>query len=147
MVTLPAMTRWEGVAAEYEVLGLSPGRHAMALLRSSLRTKDPFMTSAQVADAPDGASVRMAGLVVCRQRPSTAKGVVFLSLEDEYGMANVVVYTGLLERQRTLILTEPFLAVHGRAQRQGSVVHIVAHHFERPDVQTDRLIRVSHDFH
>ncbi len=147
MVELQPMTRWEGVAAEYEVLGLSPGRQAMALLRPSLKSFGDLKTSAQVSVLPEGSQVQFAGLVVCRQRPSTAKGIVFLSMEDEYGLANVVVYPHLLERERTVILTEPFLVVRGRIQRQGSVVHIVARTFERPDVQTDRLIRVSHDFH
>ena len=90
--------------------------------------------------------VRVAGLVVCRQRPSTAKGVLFVSLEDEYGIANLVVWPQLFERQRTLILTQPFLIVQGRVQRQGTVVHIVARDFERPNMHTDRLIAVSHDF-
>jgi error-prone DNA polymerase len=72
--------------------------------------------------------------------------VVFVSLEDEYGIANVVVYPTLMERQRVLILRESFLTVRGRIQRQGTVVHIVARSFERLDVRTDRLIRVSHDF-
>ena len=104
------------------------------------------MTTAQATAQPDGAEVRVAGLVVCRQRPSTAKGVVFVSLEDEYGIANVVVYPTLMERQRALILREPFLTVRGRVQRQGTVVHIVAHRFERLELRTDRLVRVSHDF-
>jgi error-prone DNA polymerase len=147
MVALPAMTRWEGLEAEYEVLGLSPGQQAMALLRSSLRSFGDLRTTAQVGALPDGTEVQLAGLVVCRQRPSTAKGIVFLSMEDEYGLANVVVYPQLLERERRTILGEPFLIVRGRVQRQGSVVHIVAHGFQRPDIQMDRLIRVSHDFH
>jgi error-prone DNA polymerase len=146
MVALPSMSRWEGMAAEYEVLGLAPGQQATALLRPSLRGFGTLKTSAEVAALPDGADVQMAGLVVCRQRPSTAKGVVFLSFEDEYGLANIVVYPHLLERQRRVILAEPFLVVRGRVQRQGSVVHVVARDFQRPDVQTDRLIRVSHDF-
>ena len=119
----------------------------MALLRPSLRSFGDLKTSAQVNALPEGSQIQLAGLVVCRQRPSTAKGVVFVSLEDEYGLANVVVYPALLERQRTLILTESFLVVRGRVQRQGLVVHIVAREFERPNIQTDRLIRVSHDFH
>jgi error-prone DNA polymerase len=147
MVALPSMSRWEGLAAEYEVLGLSPGQQAMGVLRPSLKGFGELSTSAQVAALPDDTEVRLAGLVVCRQRPSTAKGLVFLSMEDEYGLANVVVYPQLLDRERRLILGEPFLIVRGRVQRQGTVVHIVAHGFERPDIHTDRLIRVSHDFH
>ena len=157
MVTLPSMTAWEQVAAEYEILGLSPEQHAMALLRRYLergtgeprgeRGKNSILPTAHAVDLPEGTEVCLAGLVVCRQRPSTAKGVLFVSLEDEYGIANVVVYPPLFDAQRTLILTQPFLLVYGRVQRQGTVVHIIARRFERPVVHTDRLIAVSHDFH
>jgi error-prone DNA polymerase len=145
LAELPGMSAWEQVAAEYEILGLSPDHQAMALLRKGL---DPeLVTSAQAALFPDETEVRLAGLVVCRQRPSTAKGVLFISLEDEYGIANLVVWSHLFERQRMLILTQPFLIVRGVVQHQGSVVHIIAREFERPNVRTDRLIAVSHDFH
>ena len=138
------MTEWEEVAAEYEILGLSPNQQAMQLIRGTI-DRD-IKTSAEAVELPEGTQVRVAGLAVCRQRPSTAKDIVFISLEDEYGMANLVVYPQVFDRQRTLIVTTPFLIVRGRVQRQGEVVHIVAHEFERLDVRTDRLIRVSHDF-
>jgi len=144
MVKLAPMSEWEAVAAEYEVLGLSPEQHAMALIRGHIDAD--IKTTAEAVLAPEGSEVRVAGLAVCRQRPSTAKDIVFISLEDEYGMANLVVYPQLFDRQRMLIVTTPFLIVRGRVQRQGEVVHIVAHDFERLDVRTDRLIRVSHDF-
>ncbi len=144
-VALPALSAWEQMVGEYGTMGLSPEGNAMALLRPVL--DGDLVSSAQVLDLPEGAQVRVAGLVVCRQRPSTAKGVIFLSLEDEYGMANAVVYPPLFERQRTLILTEPFLIVRGRIQRQGTVTHIIAQRFERPDVPGERLVKVSHDFH
>jgi error-prone DNA polymerase len=144
-VALPPLSGWEQTVAEYQTLGLSPERNAMALLRPAL--DGDLVTSAQLTDLPDGTEVRVAGLVVCRQRPSTAKGVIFLSLEDEYGIANAVIAPPLFERQRTLILTEPFLILRGRIQRQGIVIHVIAHRFERPTVPGDRLLRVSHDFH
>ena len=144
-VALPAMSGWDQTVAEYQTLGLSPERNAMALLRSSL---DPdLVTSAQVNELAEGTYVRVAGLVVVRQRPSTAKGVIFISLEDEYGIANAVVYPPLFERQRTTILMEPFLIVRGRIQRTGTVTHIISHSFERPILPADTLLRVSHDFH
>ena len=144
MVQLTPMTEWEEVAAEYEILGLSPDRQAMALIRGHI--DQDIKTTAEAVEKAEGAEVRVAGLAVCRQRPSTAKDIVFISLEDEYGLANLVVYPQVFDRQRTLIVTTPFLIVRGRIQRQGEVVHIVAHEFERLDVRTDRLIRVSHDF-
>lgn len=145
LVALPPMSPWEETAAEYAIMGLAPAQQAMGLVRSALGTG--ILTSAQATDLPDGAIVRVAGLAVCRQRPSTAKGVLFVSLEDEYGIANLVVYPPLFERQRTLILGEPFLIARGRVQRQGTVVHIVAQHFERANVHSERLINVSHNFH
>jgi error-prone DNA polymerase len=169
-VALAPMTNWEALAAEYETIGLSPNQHAMEVLRPALRSAEnqvlspekptristqhsahstqhwELRTSAEVRAIPDGQTVRLAGLVTCRQRPSTAKGVVFVSLEDEYGLANVVVYARLFHQQRRLLLTEAFLIVQGRVQRQGDVVHIVAHHFEQPRIQNGHLIRVSHDF-
>ncbi len=138
------MTAWEEVAAEYEIIGLSPDQQAMELIRGHL-DKD-IKTSAEAVASPEGTEVRVAGLAVCRQRPSTAKDIVFISLEDEYGLANLVVYPQLFDRQRTLIVSSAFLIARGRVQRQRDVVHIVAHEFERLDVRTDRLIRVSHDF-
>jgi len=138
------MTEWEEVAAEYEILGLSPDQQAMALIRGQLDAD--IKTSAEAVQLPEGTRVRLAGLAVCRQRPSTAKDIVFISLEDEFGLANLVVYPQVFDRQRTLIVTTPFLIVRGRVQRQGDVVHIVPQDFERLDVRTDRLIRVSHDF-
>jgi error-prone DNA polymerase len=144
-VALPAMSGWDQTVAEYQTLGLSPERHAMALLRSALDGN--LVTSAQVDKIPEGTQVRVAGLVVCRQRPSTAKGVIFISLEDEYGIANAVVYPPLFERQRTTILMEPFLIVRGRIQRSGTVTHIISQSFERPTLPADTLLRVSHDFH
>ena len=166
MVQLAPMTEWEEVAAEYETLGLAPRQQAMAYLRPALERAEaaaresapsrsrrggggvvsPLLTSAAIQTVPDGAKVRVAGLVTCRQRPSTAKGIVFVSLEDELGLANVVVYAKLFERQRTLLITQPFLIVEGRVQRQQTVTHIIADHFERPEIHTDRLISVSHDF-
>jgi error-prone DNA polymerase len=156
MVPLPAMTAWEAVATEYETLGLSPAYQAMALLRPALIAAEareavpgraPLRTSAEVESLAEGTPVRLAGLVTCRQRPSTAKGVVFVSLEDELGLANVVVYEKLFDRQRTLLVTQPFLIVRGRVQRQGQVVHIIADEFERANVQGERLVNISRDFH
>lgn len=165
MVELPPMSAWEEVAGEYETLGLSPRYQAMALLRPALQAAQtsnslppgggglgrggnlPLLTVAEVEAQPDGATVRLAGLVTCRQRPSTAKGVVFVSLEDEFGLANVVVYEKLFNRERTLLVTQPFVIVQGRVQRQGAVVHIVADHFERAHVESQYLINISRDFH
>jgi error-prone DNA polymerase len=116
----------------------------MALLRSSLGSD--IVTSAQVVDLDADTEVRVAGLVTCRQRPSTAKGVVFVSLEDEFGLTNVVVYSDLFDRERMLLVSAPMLIVHGRIQRQNGIVHVVARSFEQLEAPGERLARVSHDF-
>ncbi|MBX6342423.1 MAG: error-prone DNA polymerase, partial [Thermomicrobiaceae bacterium] len=107
MVALRPMSPWEQMAAEYQTLGLSPHYHPLGLLRPHLA--EDIASTADLAALPHGARVRVAGLVVCRQRPVTAKGITFLLLEDERGLVNVVVYPALYEEQRLLVRGEPFL--------------------------------------
>ena len=111
MVELPAMTDWDRMAADYAVLGLSPGHHPMAFLRPQLH--EGVVPSRMLESLPDGAPVEVAGLVVCRQRPGTAKGFVFLVLEDEFGLVNVVVKPDLYERAA---LAGADRALRGRAR-------------------------------
>jgi error-prone DNA polymerase len=127
MVELPAMTDWDRMAADYAVLGLSPGSHPMAFLRPQLH--EGIVPSRMLERLPDGAAVEVAGLVVCRQRPGTAKGFVFLVLEDEFGMVNVVTKPDLYERQRALVRTEPFVIVRGQLQRRDGTVNLLAESF------------------
>jgi error-prone DNA polymerase len=127
MVQLPAMTDWDRMVADYAVLGLSPNHHPMAFLRSRLH--EGVVASRMLESLPDGTPVEVAGLVVCRQRPGTAKGFVFLVLEDEFGLVNVVVKPGLHERQRSLVRTEPFVIVRGELQRRDGVINLIAERF------------------
>lgn len=122
MVTLPDMDEWERMAADYRLLGLSPSYHPMALWRRTAAGRhSDLLTAAQMRNVRDGARVRTAGLVACRQRPGTAKGFVFLLLEDETGMTNVVVRPDLYEAERSVIRGEAYLYVEGVAQiRSGS---------------------------
>ncbi len=124
MVDLRPMTNWDRMVVDYAVLGLSPGYHPMAFLRDGLH--EGVVPSAMLGALPDGARVEVAGLVACRQRPGTAKGFVFLVLEDEFGLVNVIVKPGLHERQRPLVRTEPFVIVRGRLQRRDGTVNVVA---------------------
>ncbi|MEE9284899.1 MAG: error-prone DNA polymerase, partial [Dehalococcoidia bacterium] len=124
MVELAPMTDWDRMAADYAVLGLSPDHHPMAFLRPQLH--EGIVPSRMLEWLPDGASVEVAGLVVCRQKPGTAKGFVFLVLEDEFGLTNVVVKPGLHERQRPLVRGEPFVIVRGELQRRDGTVNVVA---------------------
>jgi error-prone DNA polymerase len=127
MVALPQMTEWERMTADYSILALSPNYHPMGLIRPHLH--DGIVSTAHLEHLPDGTQVEMAGLVVCRQRPMTAKGFVFMLLEDEFGMANVVVKPQLYERYRSLVRAEPFVLVSGELQRRDGTTNLIAQDF------------------
>jgi error-prone DNA polymerase len=124
MVPLPEMTDWERMAADFGILALSPNYHPMGLMRPHLH--EGIVSTAHLERLPDGTQVEVAGLVVCRQRPMTAKGFVFMLLEDEFGMANVVVKPQLYERYRSLVRAEPFVLVQGELQRRDGTTNVIA---------------------
>lgn len=124
MVALPEMTDWERMAADYGILALSPHYHPMGLMRPHLHKG--IVSTAHLERLSDGTQVEVAGLVVCRQQPMTAKGFVFLLLEDEFGMANVVVKPQLYERYRSLVRAEPFVLVSGELQRRDGTTNVIA---------------------
>lgn len=124
-VSLPGMSVLEVIAADYATTGLSAREHIMARLRPGLPRR--VLTVSAVSQAKDGARVCTAGLVVARQRPETAMGVLFLLLEDETGMLNVVVRPGLYERRRAVIRGENMLTVEGRVQKRDGVLSLLAH--------------------
>ena len=95
----------------------------------------------------DGRRVRYAGMVICRQRPGTASGVVFLTLEDESGFVNVVIWSRVYEEHAVLIKTRSFLGVTGKLQVQDGVTHLVAESFWRPPIDAEPESGGSHDFH
>jgi error-prone DNA polymerase len=97
-----------------------------------------------VESLADGAQVEVAGLVVCRQRPGTAKGFVFMVLEDEYGLVNVIVKPNLYERARNIVRTEPFLVIKGELQRRDGITNLIAR--EAVPFRVGDLAPVSHDF-
>lgn len=151
MASLPALSAWEEVAWDYDRLGLSPGRHPMALVRPLLH--EGLITSRHLGGVrnpnrlPQGMVVEMAGMVVTRQRPVTASGVMFMLLEDEFGLANVVVHVGLQERQRELVRMEPFVIVRGRVDNeQSGFPNIVAESFRRCPLPGWIERPESHDF-
>jgi error-prone DNA polymerase len=124
MVQLPDMTDWERMVADYGLLGLSPSYHPMALLRGDVPSD--VLTAEQVRASRDGVHVRTAGLVVCRQRPGTAKGFVFLLLEDETGVVNVVIRPDLYEVQRSTIRGEAYLCIEGTVQLHSGTLNVIA---------------------
>ncbi|MGI9148377.1 MAG: DNA polymerase III subunit alpha [Chloroflexota bacterium] len=124
MVRLKDMTDWERMVADYGLLGLSPSYHPLALLRRDLPSD--VLDAEQVRASHDGVRVRAAGMVVCRQRPGTAKGFVFLLLEDETGLVNVVVRPDLYEAQRSTIRGEPYLCIEGTVQLHSGTLNLIA---------------------
>ena len=125
MVRLPDMTDWERMVADYGLLGLSPSYHPMALLRGDLPSD--VLNAEHVRASSNGAHIRTAGLVVCRQRPGTAKGFVFLLLEDETGVVNIVIKPDLYEAQRSTIRGESYLCIEGRVQLHSGTLNVIAH--------------------
>jgi error-prone DNA polymerase len=119
------MTEIERLEADYGGTGVTIGRHPMALRRADL-ARMGVVRARDLASGRTGSPVRVAGSVIVRQRPGTAKGFVFLSLEDETGIANVIVTPPLFERHRLALVTEPILLVEGVLQKQDGVVSVKA---------------------
>jgi error-prone DNA polymerase len=139
-------TEGEDIVADYRSLGLTLGRHPLALLRHRLQ-RLRLVPAAELHALPDGRPARTAGIVTGRQRPATAKGVVFVTLEDETGYINVVVWNDLVERQRRELLGSSLLGVDGILQKEGEVVHLVARRLTDYSSLLGRLKIESRDFH
>jgi len=125
-VTLPALEDAERMAWEYELLGLAPGDQVMSLYREALRAQG-VLTSRELAERRDGERVQVAGWAVVRQRPPTAKGMLFITLEDEEGLANLIIRPDVYERYREALRNAPLLWVEGRLQREGAVMSVLVH--------------------
>jgi error-prone DNA polymerase len=126
---LPQETRFERVVSDYETMGLSTGWHLVALVRPGLPAGT--RTAAELCDIPDGTDLSVAGLVVARQRPGTAHGIVFLLLEDETGMVNVIVRPQIYEQHRALLRSDPLLVAFGRLEHKGRNLNVLATRLER----------------
>ncbi len=122
-ITLPEASMGEAVAEDFRSLRLSLKAHPVALLREGLRTEGYRPCSDQLA-LRNGQAIRLAGMVTTRQRPGTAKGIIFVTLEDETGIANLVVFRDAFERYRRTVLTAGLFGVDGRLQREGKVIHV-----------------------
>ena len=136
----------EEIVADYASLGLTLGRHPLALLRGHLRKKQ-LVTAEDLRRKPHGTPAHVAGLVTCRQRPDTASGVVFVTLEDETGCMNIVVWRNLVESQRGELLGARLMGVEGVVERDGEVVHLVARRLSDYSGLLGRLSVSSRDFH
>ena len=141
---LPSMTPVERMVADYQGTGLTVGPHPIAFRRSELAMRG-VVRADELRRSRDGRRVRVAGAVITRQRPGTAKGFIFLTLEDETGVANIIVRPDVFAAHKTTILDQSFLLVEGRLQIQDRVVSVKAERCQGlwaagPDVE-------SHDFH
>jgi len=132
-VSLPVMKIGQHVMEDYRTLHLTLKQHPMALLRGRM-TQGGYVLSAGLSTTENDKRVRVAGLVLVRQRPGTASGVIFATLEDETGIANIIIWPKIFERYRRIVLTSSLLGVDGKLQREGIVIHVIA----------DRLVDLSH---
>ncbi|MBC3502324.1 error-prone DNA polymerase [Pseudomonas sp. SWRI59] len=145
-VALPAPTVGEDLVSDYQTLGTTLGPHPLTLLRPRLRALG-CRSSCELAAVEHGDSIAVAGLVVGRQRPQTASGVTFVTLEDEYGMVNVVVWRDLAERQRRALVGSQLLKVSGRLEQENGVRHLIARRLEDVSPLLQGLDVRSRDFH
>jgi len=137
---LPKMLMGEEVIHDYSTLSFSLKGHPLQFIRPILEAKR-IMRSDQLRDARPGSQVEVAGLVLVRQRPGTAKGIIFATLEDEAGVANVVIWPQVFEKNRKTVLGSRMLAVRGKLQREGLVMHIIA---EQLTDMTHHLLDLAH---
>ncbi len=143
---LAAPGEGEELVADFATLRLTLGRHPLSLLRRLLEQRR-YTTASALRAFSHNQPARCAGIVTCRQRPGTAAGVIFLTLEDETGLANVIVHPKLAERQRRELLTARLLGVLGVLQREGEVVHLIAKRLMDHTDLLGRLSTRSRDFH
>jgi len=145
-VALPTLGPGEQVMLDYATLGLSLKSHPMALLRADYaRTR--VVPSCRLVEIPQDKRVSVAGLVLVRQQPGSAKGVIFITLEDETGIANLIVWPAMFERFRRVVLTGALIVATGRLQRERSVIHIVVDHLADHSARLKSLTepRPDHD--
>ncbi len=143
-IILPQMSAEERLVEDYRGTGLTVGRHPMFYRRAGLRGQG-VLSARELRARRDGEFVRTAGCVIARQRPGTAKGFIFISMEDETGIANVIVTPDLYERERVVVTRSRFLLAEGPLQNQDGVIHVKATHLKP---LFDQVLEVrSHDFH
>jgi error-prone DNA polymerase len=124
-VSLPAMTKGRQVVEDYRSIGLSLRDHPVSFLRATLEQRR-ITRCADLAQRRDGTRLTVAGIVLVRQRPGSAQGVLFVTIEDESGHANLIVWPSVFERQRRLLLSATMIACRGKLQKEGEVIHVIA---------------------
>ncbi len=140
-VALPIMPLPEHVVNDYRTLRLSLKAHPMSFLRARAKARR-ILSCADLKTSRDGSRVSVAGVVLVRQRPGSAAGVVFMTIEDETGVANSVIWPKVLERERIVVMGARLVVVHGRVQRHEDIIHVVA---ERLEDRSDWLHLLTDD--
>ena len=141
---LAVMTHEERLVADFRTTGLTVGPHPMQYRREEMKRMGIYR-AADLAHLPNGRRLRIGGCVIARQRPGTAKGMMFMSMEDETGIANAIFTPDLLQKNRVLLISERFLMIEGILQNQDNVIHIRAEKVS--PLRVTRAETVSHDFH
>ena len=141
---LPTMTPLQETRADYATTGLTAGPHVMAHMRPRLKARG-ILSAADLEQARDGSMVRVAGLVIVRQRPGTAKGFFFITLEDETGVSNIIVMPETFHKNRPLLHRAPILMVEGILQKRDGTMGIRGHRFA--EIKLDSPLPSPHDFH
>ncbi len=139
-------TEGQDIVADYRSLGLSLGRHPLALLREQL-SRRRYLKSDDLPGLASGRRVRIAGLVITKQRPGTASGVTFVTLEDESGHTNLIVWKRIADTQRRVLLNAQLMGVEGELQIEGKVIHVIAHRLVDHSPLLGQLRVRSRDFH
>ncbi len=143
---LEAPTEGQRIVADYASVGLTLGRHPMALLRDRL-ARNRLLTASDLGCVAHGKIIRTAGIVLMRQRPQSANGVTFLTLEDESGQVNVIVWENVGTQQRRALLESKLLEIQGELQRQEGITHVIARRLVDRSALLGELITRSRDFH
>jgi error-prone DNA polymerase len=145
-IELAPPTEGADIVADYERLGLTLGRHPLALLRPRLARMN-IRSSSELQATPNGRPARACGIVTHRQRPQTAKGSVFVTIEDETGPVNIIFWNDIFERERKVVVGAMLLGVQGVWQSEAGVMHLVARHATDYSRLLGRLATTSRDFH
>jgi error-prone DNA polymerase len=143
---LRAPREGEDIVADYAHTGLTLRRHPLAVLRPRLEARG-IVTAARLRELPNGATVRTAGLVITRQRPGSAQGVTFVTLEDETGSINLIVWRDVAERQRRALVGSRLMGVAGELQLEGEVLHVIVRRIADLSGWLGALVAPSRDFH
>ncbi len=144
--SMPPITRAQQLLLDYERTGLSVSDHPMRLMRPRLPSR--IKSAADIAKIPHDTRVSVAGMVICRQRPQTASGVVFITMEDETGFLNLIVFARVFDDNRYVATTSSLLLAHGKIEREGDVIYVVVKGLERLSIPGDeKLPTMSRDFH